>query len=91
MPEIPSILKKILDTKAEEVAERSANLLLAEVRAMAGDQPEPRGFATRLKTVSESGPAVIAEVKKKDLVALVQDQMPALGAWPIQLRLGLDR
>ena len=64
MPEIPSILKKILDTKAQEVAERSAKMPLAEVRAMALDQPETRGFAARVETLAATGPAVIAEVKK---------------------------
>ena len=49
MSEIPSILKKILQTKAEEVAERSSNLPLEEARAMAFDQPETRGFAARVE------------------------------------------
>jgi indole-3-glycerol phosphate synthase len=64
MSDIPSILKKILDTKAEEIAHRSARLDLATVRAMAGDQPPVRGFANRVATLAESGPAVISEVKK---------------------------
>ena len=64
MYDIPSILKKILATKAEEVAHRSVSLDLATVRAMAGDQPPARGFANRVATLAESGPAVISEVKK---------------------------
>lgn len=64
MPEIPSILKKILATKAEEVAFRSSSLGLPEVRAIAHDQPPARGFAKRVQTLAESGPAVISEVKK---------------------------
>ena len=64
MPEIPSILKKILDTKAEEVAYRSSKLGLADVRAIAFDQPPARGFAERVQSLAETGPAVISEVKK---------------------------
>lgn len=64
MPEIPSILKKILATKAEEIAHRASRLRLADVRAIAADQPDTRGFAARIETLAEAGPAVIAEVKK---------------------------
>ncbi len=64
MPEIPSILKKILATKAEEVAWRCSKLGLADVRAIALDQPPARGFAERVQTLAETGPAVISEVKK---------------------------
>jgi indole-3-glycerol phosphate synthase len=64
MAEIPSILKKILETKREEVEFRSSRLKLPELRARTGDLPPARGFATRVRTVAESGPAVIAEVKK---------------------------
>ena len=64
MPEIPSILKKILATKAEEVAMRSARLDLDTVKAMAGDQAPARGFAQRVSDLAHHGPAVIAEVKK---------------------------
>jgi indole-3-glycerol phosphate synthase len=64
MPEIPSILKKILDTKAGEVEARRSRLGLDEVRARAADQPETRGFAARVASLAQTGPAVIAEVKK---------------------------
>ena len=64
MSDIPSILKKILQTKAEEIAVRSARLDLATVSAMAQDRPSARGFAQRVTTLAASGPAVIAEVKK---------------------------
>lgn len=64
MSDIPSILKKILDTKAEEVAHRRSRMKLADVRARAADQPDARGFAARVVTLAASGPAVIAEVKK---------------------------
>ena len=64
MAEIPSILKRILETKAEEVAVRSARCNLAEISAMARDQAPARGFANRITTLTANGPAVIAEVKK---------------------------
>ena len=64
MAEIPSILKRILETKAEEVAKRSRRHDLAAISAMARDQPPVRGFANRVTTLAASGPAVIAEVKK---------------------------
>jgi indole-3-glycerol phosphate synthase len=64
MAEIPSILKRILATKAEEVAARSRRHDLATISAMAQDQPPARGFANRVVELAASGPAVIAEVKK---------------------------
>ena len=64
MAGIPSILEKILATKAEEVAARSRIRDLATVAAMAADQPPARGFAERIRSLAQGGPAVIAEVKK---------------------------
>ena len=64
MAEIPSILQRILETKAAEVAVRSSRCNLAEISAMARDQPPARGFANRVTTLTANGPAVIAEVKK---------------------------
>jgi indole-3-glycerol phosphate synthase len=64
MAEIPSILKRILETKADEVATRSRRLDLPAVAAAAKDQPPARGFANRLTALTGGGPAVIAEVKK---------------------------
>jgi indole-3-glycerol phosphate synthase len=61
---LPSILRDILATKAEEVATRSRERNLATLRAEAADQPAPRGFARRLRAAAAAGPAVIAEVKK---------------------------
>ena len=61
MPEIPSILKRILDTKREEVEHRASRLKLPDLRARATDMPPTRGFAARVRTVAETGPAVIAE------------------------------
>ena len=64
MAEIPSILKRILATKQEEVAQRRASLGLAEVAARAADQPPARGFAGRVLSLAAGRGAVIAEVKK---------------------------
>ena len=79
MSEIPSILKKILATKAEEVAFRSSKLQLADVRDMAMDQPPARGFANRVESLAATGAAVIAEVKKASPSAGVirEDFQPA--------------
>lgn len=62
-----TVLKKILATKGEEIAERSAAVPLAEVKARAldTDPSELRGFHRAMKASVEAGrPAVIAEVKK---------------------------
>jgi indole-3-glycerol phosphate synthase len=62
--EIPSILKRILATKAQEVAQRRAAMELAEVAARAADQPPVRGFAGRVARRAAGAGAVIAEVKR---------------------------
>jgi indole-3-glycerol phosphate synthase len=64
MTGIPSILQRILETKQEEVAQRSRKRNLAAIQAMALDQPEARKFADRVTSLANSGTAVIAEVKK---------------------------
>ncbi|MGB2789893.1 MAG: indole-3-glycerol phosphate synthase TrpC [Dokdonella sp.] len=59
------ILNRILARKVEEIAERSARLPLAELRARVADQPDTRGFAAALESRVEAGrAAVIAEIKK---------------------------
>lgn len=63
----PTVLKKILATKAQEIAERSKTLPLAELRAMATDTDpsELRGFYRAMQAKVDAGlPAVIAEIKK---------------------------
>ena len=61
----PTILKKILDTKAIEVKQRSVAMPLAEIKARAFDQPEARGFYKAMQAKVDAGlPAVIAEIKK---------------------------
>lgn len=59
------ILTTILARKADEIAERSARVSLADLRARAADAPPTRGFADALNAmIAQGDPAVIAEVKK---------------------------
>ncbi len=63
----PTILKKILLTKQEEIALRSKTLPLNELKAQALDMdPDAlRGFHAAMKAKVDAGlPAVIAEIKK---------------------------
>ncbi|MCY0964448.1 indole-3-glycerol phosphate synthase TrpC [Parathalassolituus penaei] len=63
----PDVLKKIMATKAIEVAQRSQQLPLAELRARARDRDhsELRGFHRAMAArIARGEPAVIAEVKK---------------------------
>src|SRR5210317_2217138 len=64
MADIPSILRRILETKSEEVEERSRMRDLAAISAIAADQPPARGFAERVSRMAAGAGAVIAEVKK---------------------------
>lgn len=62
---VPTVLEKILARKAEEVAERSARVSLAELERMAKAADAPRGFANALlEQAKRKQPAVIAEIKK---------------------------
>ena len=59
------ILEKILAVKREEVAVASRAQPLAEVMAVAREQPVPRDFTGALsRKISAGRPAVIAEIKK---------------------------
>jgi indole-3-glycerol phosphate synthase len=64
MSEIPSILRKILQTKAQEVAFRKNRMNSTELAAKIADLPPCRGFTSRVETLARQGSAVIAEVKK---------------------------
>jgi len=64
MAELPSILKRIIETKSEEVAFRQSLHDLATISAMAADQPPARGFADQVRQQATSSCAVIAEIKK---------------------------
>jgi indole-3-glycerol phosphate synthase len=59
------ILPKILARKAEEIAERSTRLSLAELRRRVQNLPPPRPFLGDLeRTIARGRPAVIAEIKR---------------------------
>jgi len=61
----PTILRRILARKAEEVAQRRARVASAELEARATEMPAPRGFYRALAQRAGAGEAaVIAEVKK---------------------------
>ena len=59
-----NVLEKIAAYKAEEVRELKANISTADMRAKALATQRPRGFKAALDRVGETGPALIAEVKK---------------------------
>ena len=60
-----TILKKILDRKAEEVAERKAKTTLAQLEMQIKEAGKCRGFSKALvERISHKRPAVIAEIKK---------------------------
>jgi indole-3-glycerol phosphate synthase len=50
MTDTPDILKKILATKAEEVARRKPNLPLSLLEELAGTVQGPRGFYQALQS-----------------------------------------
>ena len=62
---IPDILRKILERKREEIAEKKARVPAAAISARAGDAAPPRPFAGALRDRMEAGgDAVIAEIKR---------------------------
>ncbi len=61
----PTILRKIVSRKWEEIDQRQRRRSLADLRAMAGDQAPARGFADAMaRQIARQQPAVIAEIKK---------------------------
>ncbi len=69
MSDTPTILKKIIARKHEEVAERSAQVSIDDLKAriarQQGGSTDPRGFVASLeRALSEGRAAVIAEIKK---------------------------
>ena len=61
----PTVLKKIIDRKVEEVGDRKRRQGLAEVKGLAAEAPSTRGFIRALQNrLTEGQSAVIAEVKK---------------------------
>lgn len=69
MTDTPTVLRKIIARKHEEVAERSARVtieqLSARIESQRGSATDPRGFVASLQRALDQGrSAVIAEVKK---------------------------
>lgn len=65
MSDTPDILKKIVNRKAEEIAERRRKLSLEDLQRRIDAAPPVRGFVAAMQAKLEGGlPAVIAEVKK---------------------------
>ncbi len=65
MTDTPDILKKILDRKVEEVANRKQRTPIALLKEMISGIENPRGFAAALQSKAQSKkPAIIAEIKK---------------------------
>ena len=63
--EKPTILKKILQRKQEEVVERKKQRSISELEKAIVEQSSPRGFIQALtKQIKRKRPAVIAEIKK---------------------------
>ena len=61
----PTILKKIIARKHQEVAERQQSLSLNDLQKKAEQADLPRGFTDALLKKHEQGlPAIIAEIKK---------------------------
>ncbi len=61
----PTILKKIIDRKWQEVAERSAAVSIAQLQIQAKAQDSCRGFKRALENkIAAGNPAVISEIKK---------------------------
>ncbi len=61
----PTILRKIVDRKWQEIELRKRASTQADLKAQAGDQPATRGFANALRLrIDAEKPGVIAEIKK---------------------------
>jgi indole-3-glycerol phosphate synthase len=65
MSDTPTVLRKIIARKWEEIAERKAQVSLEQVKASAALQPSARGFVKAIENKIAQGKAgVIAEIKK---------------------------
>ncbi len=61
----PTVLKKIIDRKVDEVADRKARRSLSDLHVLARQASPTRGFSAALRSrVAGGDPAIIAEVKK---------------------------
>lgn len=65
MSETPTVLRKIIARKWEEIAARKLHISLADLKARAADQAPARGFVRAIEMKIAQGQAgVIAEIKK---------------------------
>jgi len=69
MSDTPTILKKILERKVQEVSERQPKVSIADLKARIAEQQgsafDPRGFVANMeRAIAEGRSAVIAEAKK---------------------------
>ena len=64
MTGIPSVLQRILETKAKEVAEGKRVHDFSTISSMAQDRAPARGFARSVRRCAGENAAVIAEIKK---------------------------
>jgi len=61
----PTILKKIVTRKWQEIEQRQRLLKLADCKAQAFDMPATRGFVSSIENkITQNLPAIIAEIKK---------------------------
>ncbi|KPJ92018.1 MAG: indole-3-glycerol-phosphate synthase [Gammaproteobacteria bacterium SG8_11] len=61
----PDVLKKILQRKREEIAERAQACGIQELAQKVADAAEPRGFLAAIRSaLAKQQPAIIAEIKK---------------------------
>lgn len=65
MSDTPTVLRKIIARKWEEIAARKQHASLADVKARAAVQPPARGFVNAIeKKIAQGKAGVIAEIKK---------------------------
>jgi indole-3-glycerol phosphate synthase len=65
MSETPTVLRKIIARKWEEIAERKKIISLADMKYRAGEQLPARGFVKAMEAkIAQGKAAVIAEIKK---------------------------
>lgn len=65
MSDTPTILRKIIDRKHEEIAERQAKVSIAQLKQEIAKQSAPRGFVAAIEAkIEQQQAAVIAEIKK---------------------------